>query len=185
MISVTSDPRLTQIIADARAGLTLRGIAEKQGISSERIRQLLTRSGHTITSLRDIHCHYCGALCSGICTQENALGWHACQGCLRRYQRDCRHRDALVRGICSVCHTILRRRPRADGQPQFCAKTKACNAARMRHRYAINPYHRAYYQQYRQRPNVQERQRENSRRWKEKQRRMRMAAEESARVMVA
>lgn len=136
-----------ELLAHLERGETLAQAGAAFGISKEAVRARLARLGLRTAGVRNVRCDFCGALL----TRAHAAtgdGKHGCSApaCANRRRGDrLRAARAAPSGPpahCFHCDRPLRRLPRADGVPSFCA-APACKAARSTWRYQHDPVYRA------------------------------------------
>ena len=130
------------------ATMSLQQIGRVEGLSRERVRQVLAQAGF---SRRQVvrHCAGCGVPLTGFPTAKYC-GEAACQAGRARAKLEAKR---LARcgppKRCANCQGVLRGHTRTDG-PSFCSKNQACRAARQKWLYHNSPTYRAYCERYRQ-----------------------------------
>ncbi|HET7768727.1 MAG TPA: hypothetical protein VFN74_08110 [Chloroflexota bacterium] len=141
-------PVRTQRWLAMAATMTLEQIARQEGLSRERVRQVLARVGFSRRELTR-PCVSCGAPMP--VTRRG--GYCAALPCRRAYARAYTEATRVTPGLprrqCAHCGATLKLPARTDGKPSFCVDKKACRAARHRWLYRNSPAMYAYAERYR------------------------------------
>ncbi len=144
---MTPDERIAYIVEQARGGRSFADIGRDLhlSLSRARVQQLAKQGGVTSRDLAGT-CDFCGVPLARRMASRYDI--HACTACqtkraaLHVRAKRARGRPVSPRAVCAQCGATLKR-PAKDSL-SFCTASKACFAARMRHRYKTNADHRAY-----------------------------------------
>lgn len=135
--------------AELSKTMTMATIAAREGVTRERVRQVLKTMGITARDVAPIRCTNCGERCDPRGRRRMYCSKPDChRAASREYQRRRSVTAQLPRAVCAECGAVLKRPARPGGAPSYCSDRKPCLAAKQRWLYRNNPTIRAYVLEY-------------------------------------